>query len=122
MAVVGNRPARDGHPPVCGVQRALDSSVKRTLAAYLYQHPYTYEHCAGLAYRFSLSPEEMAPVITELASTGLLLKMGEGQHALYALNVREGWHEMLERYFNRHPEETDPLATLRCMQLSMPPT
>lgn len=85
------------------LQHILNSPVKRLLAAYLQTYPYTYDHIAGFAQRLPYSTSELAPALEALTEKHVLIKLGHGTAALYALNICDGWQTTLNDYFRQHP-------------------
>ncbi|HEX2948506.1 MAG TPA: hypothetical protein VHV83_02880 [Armatimonadota bacterium] len=84
-------------------QRILNSSAKRLIAAYLQAYPYTYDRTVGFAQRLQHPADDLQPALDDLVEKNVVLKMGHGSSALYALNIHDGWHEALNAYFNQHP-------------------
>lgn len=96
--------ARNVVVPSQDPRKLLNTPVKRMLAAYLAANPYTYEHLPGLVYRLDTPLAQLDKAVRDLVAAGVLLKMGHGPHALYALNVQEGWAETLSAHFARNPQ------------------
>ncbi len=65
---------------------ALDSPAKLELLAFFYHNPYTVDSAIGLSVWLGLDLERVARAVEELAQAHLLIKLGDGEDAVFAFN------------------------------------
>jgi hypothetical protein len=80
------------------VSRLADDLVGVDLITLFVQNPYTCDSAKSLAVRISRPPEQVEPVLENLASTGLLKKTELGDLCVYGLTDDPRRRQTLQQY------------------------